>query len=98
MRWSSCDRRWRSYGRRWLWSRFRCRGLRLLVRFRGGFGVGHVLKMLARKFGVLDVNGTRVGFLLGDADLGKEVNQHLRLDLQLARQLVDSYLIRVRHL
>jgi hypothetical protein len=51
--------------------------------------------MLAHEHGVLNVDGTRVSLLLGYADLGKIINQHLRLDFQLSRQFVDSNLIRV---
>jgi len=44
---------------------------------------------------MINVDRTRVSLLLGYADLGKIVNQDLRLDLQLSRQFVDSDLIRV---
>jgi hypothetical protein len=51
--------------------------------------------MLPHKHGMINIDGTRVSLLLGYADLGKIINQHLRLDLQLSRQFVDSDLIRV---
>jgi hypothetical protein len=51
--------------------------------------------MLARKFRVLDIDRARVRLLLRDADLGQVVDQHLRLDLKLPREFVDSDLIGV---
>jgi hypothetical protein len=42
-------------------------------------------------------DGTRVRFFLCDAVSGQQVNNGLGLDFQLARQLVNSYLICVRH-
>jgi hypothetical protein len=51
--------------------------------------------MLPHKHGMINVNRTGVSLLLGYTDLGKIINQHLRLDLQLSRQFVDSDLIRV---
>jgi hypothetical protein len=51
--------------------------------------------MFPHKHGMINVNRTGVSLLLGYTDLGKIINQHLRLDLQLSRQFVDSDLIRV---
>ncbi len=46
---------------------------------------------------MIEIERTRVRLLFGDADLGEIVDQDFRLDLQLARQLVNANLIRVRH-
>jgi hypothetical protein len=51
--------------------------------------------MLAHQFGVIEVERTRMRFLLRDADLGQIVDQNFRFDFKLSRQFVDSYLIRV---
>jgi len=51
--------------------------------------------MLAHKFGVRQIERARVRLLLGDADLGKVVDQDLGLDLQFSGQLVNSNLIGV---
>jgi hypothetical protein len=58
----------------------------------GGFGEG--LEVLAREFGVLDINGTRVGLLLGDADLREILDEDFGLDLEFPGQLVDADLVR----
>jgi hypothetical protein len=67
----------------------------LLLSFRSNFVVSELLKMLPHKNGMINIDRTRVSLLLGYADLGKVINQYLRLDLQLSRQFVDSNLIRV---
>jgi hypothetical protein len=36
------------------------------------------------------IDGTRMGLLLGDAELGEQVEDRPRLDLQLPSELVDS--------
>jgi hypothetical protein len=51
--------------------------------------------VLAREFGVLDVDRARVRLFLSDADLGQVIDQHLGLDLELPREFVDPDLIRV---
>jgi hypothetical protein len=51
--------------------------------------------MLASEFGMIQVERARVRLLFGDADLGQIVDQDLGLDLQLARQLIDTNLIGV---
>ncbi len=103
-RWFDGDGRrdWTRRGRwRWRrrgpcsWPNFRRRSLRLLLSFRSNLVVSELLEMLPHKHGMINVNRTRVSLLLGYADLGKIINQHLRLDLQLSRQFVDSDLIRV---
>jgi len=49
--------------------------------------------MFARQFGVFDIERARVRLLVFNADLGQEVDQHLCLDLEFPRQLVDTNLI-----
>jgi hypothetical protein len=51
--------------------------------------------MFADEFGVVEVERTRVRFLLGYADFGQVVDQDFRLDLELPGQLVNSNLIGV---
>ncbi len=63
--------------------------------FGGEGGLGEGAEVLAREFGVLDINRTRVGLFLGDADLGKELDQDFGLDLEFAGQLVDADLVRL---
>jgi hypothetical protein len=46
---------------------------------------------------MIEIQRTRVRFLFRNADLGEKVDQNFRFDLQLARELVNSNLIRVRH-
>jgi hypothetical protein len=58
----------------------------------GGFGEGE--EVLAREFGVLDINGARVGLLLGDADLREILDEDFGLDLEFPGQLVDADLVR----
>jgi hypothetical protein len=41
-------------------------------------------------FGHVVVNGTRVGFLLGNAELGQHVDDGVRRDLKLPCELIDS--------
>lgn len=53
--------------------------------------------MLAGKFRVIEIKRTRVCLLFSDADFREIVDQYFRFDLQLARQLINSNLIRVRH-
>jgi hypothetical protein len=55
------------------------------------------LNLLSHPFGDVCGNRTRVSLLFGDTKAGQKVNDRLRLDLQFARQLVDSDLIRVAH-
>jgi hypothetical protein len=70
----------------------------LLFGFERSFSVRELVKVLPHKLGVIEIDRTRVRLLFGDADLGKEFDQYLRFDLQLACQLVNSNLVRVRHL
>lgn len=51
--------------------------------------------MFAYEFGFIEVERARVGFLLGYADFGQEVDQDFRLDLEFPGQLVNSDLIGV---
>jgi hypothetical protein len=51
--------------------------------------------MLPHKLGVINIDRARVRLLFGDTDFGKVINQYLRFDFQLSRQLVNSDLIRV---
>jgi hypothetical protein len=53
--------------------------------------------MLAHQLGMVHIERARVRFLLGNSDLGQEVDQNFRFDLKFPRELVNSYLIRVRH-
>ena len=75
----------------------RRRSLCSLIRFRLSFGVREPKEMLAHKFSVRVVDGTRVRLLLGDADLRQVLDQNFCFDLQLSRQFVDSDLIRICH-
>jgi hypothetical protein len=74
----------------------RC-GLCSLIRFRLSFRVRETKEMLAHKFSVRVVDGTRVRLLFGDADLRQVLDQNFCFDLQLSRQFVDSDLIRICH-
>jgi hypothetical protein len=49
--------------------------------------------MLPRQFGVLNIDRTRVSLPFFNTDLRQVVDQHLGLDLKLARQFVDTDLI-----
>jgi hypothetical protein len=53
--------------------------------------------MLAHKFGVIEVERTRVRLLIVDADLGQKVDQDFRFDLEFPCQLVDADLIGICH-
>lgn len=75
--------------------RFRGRGLRLFLSFCSSFVVRQLLKVLPHEHGVINIDRTRVRLLFGDTDFGKVINQYLRFDFQLSRQLVNSDLIRV---
>lgn len=83
--------------------RWRCRpGLRGgdfggLFGFGSRFFVGEILEVLPGEFGVSDVDRTRVGLLLGNADFRQIVDEDFCLDFQLASELIDSNLIGVRH-
>ena len=99
--------RWRSrrrYGRRRCGSRTHprrfCRRIfRFLVRLGLGFSrrfrVRYSLEMFAHFLRNIRGNGARVRLLFRDAIPGQQVNNSLRLDLQLARQLVNSDLVDV---
>jgi len=50
-------------------------------------------KKLPHPLGFIDLDGAGVCLLLGDSDLGKHVENGLRLDFQFARQIVDSNLL-----
>jgi hypothetical protein len=49
--------------------------------------------MLARKFCVLEIERARVRLFFRDADFRQELDQDFCLDLELARQLINSNLI-----
>ena len=53
--------------------------------------------MFANFFRDQKIERAGVSFLFGDAELAEDVNDRFRLDFQLARQLVDADLIRIRH-
>ena len=53
--------------------------------------------MLAHQLGVLQVNRARVRLLFRDADFRQELDQDLGLDLQFARQFIDTDLIGICH-
>jgi hypothetical protein len=78
-------------------SRCRTRGLGLCGRLRG-FGCfflrSQIAKMFPRQFGVFDIERARVRLFIFDADLRQEVDEHLGLDLEFPRQLVDTNLIK----
>jgi hypothetical protein len=87
----------RNRGRMRSGGHLRCRGLGSLIRFRLSFCVRKPKEMLAHKFGVRVVDGTRVRLLFGDADFRQVLDQNFCFDLQLSRQFVDSDLIRICH-
>jgi hypothetical protein len=72
----------------------RCR-LRCLFGFRSCLGCRQITEMLARKFGMLNIERTRMRLLFGHADFWEKINQDFGLDLQFPCQLVDSDLMRV---
>ncbi len=49
--------------------------------------------MLAHLYGSGFVDGTGVGFFLGNPDFGEQFNNGLGLDLELAGQIVNANLI-----
>lgn len=53
--------------------------------------------MLAHQLGVLQVNRARVRLFFRDADFRQELDQDLGLDLQFARQFIDTDLIGICH-
>ncbi len=53
--------------------------------------------MLAHQLGMLQVNRAGVRLFFGDADFREELDQDLRLDLQFARQFIDTDLIGICH-
>jgi hypothetical protein len=65
--------------------------------FGGGFRVGGPLQMTLHLFSDIGRDRTRVRFLFGYAKARQKVNDGFRLDLQLARQLVDADLGCVTH-
>jgi hypothetical protein len=81
--------------------RLRRRFLRFLLRpgflFRRCFRVGNALQVLANFLRNIFRNRARVGLFFGDAVARQKVDDGLGLDLQLARQLIDAYLICFRH-
>jgi len=97
-----CRRLWcRNWGRRWH-SSPALRGLggrffRGSFGFGGSFRVGGALQMALHFFGDIGGDRTRVGLLFGYAKARQKVNDGFRLDLQLARQLVNADLGCVAH-
>jgi len=69
-------------------------GFGCLGRFRGGFLLGQLAKMLAHQLGVLKIERARVCLLLGNADLRQIVDQDFGLDLEFSGQFVDPDLVR----
>jgi hypothetical protein len=57
---------------------------------RSGRRVGASTEVLAYEFGLVLFERARVSFFLGDADRGQDLKNFSALDLQLARQIVDS--------
>jgi hypothetical protein len=53
--------------------------------------------MLAHQLGMLQVNRAGVRLFFRDADLRQELDQDLGLDLQFARQFIDTDLIGICH-
>jgi len=72
--------------------RSRRRVLRGAFRFRGGLRVRHALQMVLYLFRDIRGNRARVRLLFRDAKARQEVNDGFRLDLELARQLVNANL------
>jgi hypothetical protein len=48
------------------------------------------LVVLLDLLGFINLDGTRVGFLLCNSDLGQEIEDHLTLYLELACQVINS--------
>jgi len=71
----------------------RCRP-RYLFGFHGSLGCREITEMLAREFGMLNIERTRVRLLFGHADFREKIDQDFGLDLQFPCQLVDSDLMR----
>lgn len=65
--------------------------------FRLGFRFGEGVKMLAHFYSGFYIDRAGMRFFLGNAGLGQIINDGLGLDLELARQFVDSDLIRIGH-
>jgi hypothetical protein len=53
--------------------------------------------MLPRKFGVVEIERTRVRLLLGDADFRQKVDEHFGLDFEFPGQLIYTNLIGIWH-
>ena len=64
--------------------------------FRSGFRIREGVEMLADFLRNGFVNGAGMGLLLGEANSGKQVNNSLGLDLELAGQVVNANLIGMR--
>jgi hypothetical protein len=65
--------------------------------FCGSFRVSGTLQMTLYLLGDVGGNRARVRLLFGNTKAWQEVNDGFRLDLELARQLVNANLIRVAH-
>jgi hypothetical protein len=78
-------------------SRFRRGFFRGAFGFGGGFGVRYTLQVLLNFFRDIGGNGAGVRFLFGNAESGQKVNDGFRLDLEFARELIDTDLICVAH-
>jgi hypothetical protein len=67
----------------------RCRG-----RARATAAAGRLLgKIFLNALGFIFFDGTGVRFLLGDADLGKNVEDRFAFDLKFSSQIIDSNLM-----
>jgi hypothetical protein len=69
----------------------------LLLGFCSSFRSRQTCKMLARKFGVFEIERARVRLFFRDANFRQELDQDFRLDLEFARQLINSNLIGICH-
>jgi hypothetical protein len=78
------------------WRGGRASVLNLFSLFRGVRLAGR--KMLADQFGMMQINRTGMGLLVGNSDFGEIVEHRFGFYFQLAGQLVNAYLIWVRHL
>jgi len=100
--------RWHAGGRRSNWRcgsharRFRCGIFCFLRGVRGGvsrrFRIRLALQVLADLLGNIRGNRTRVRLFFRDAVARQQVDDRFGLDLELASQFVDAYLIYVVHL
>jgi hypothetical protein len=69
----------------------------LLLRFGCSFLRRQPGEMLSRKLRVFEIERARMRLFFSDTDFRQELDQYLSLDLEFARQLVNSNLIGICH-